>query len=56
MRNVVRNLRWVALPTAAFFLFALITGMAVPIATTALVVVGLAVVTVSVVDLATRRS
>ena len=55
MRNVVLGLRWVALTTVAFFIFALFTGLAREAAVVALVIVGLAVAVVSVVDLVTRR-
>jgi hypothetical protein len=55
MRNVVLGMRWLAVPAAAFFLFALFTDLAVEAATVALVFVGVAVIIVSVVDLAVRR-
>jgi hypothetical protein len=55
MRNVVLGMRWLAVPTAAFFLFALFTGIAVEAASVALILVGVAVIVVSVVDLAVRR-
>lgn len=55
MRNVVVAMRWIAVPTAAFFLFALFTDIAFGAASVALVVVGVAVIVVSVADLAARR-
>ncbi len=55
MRNVKLGLRWVALPTAAFFIFALLTDRAFGVASVALVIVGLAVIAVAVVDLLARR-
>lgn len=55
MRNVVLGMRWIAVPAAAFFLFALFTGIALEAAMVALVFVGVAVIIVSVVDLAVRR-
>jgi hypothetical protein len=55
MQNVKLGLRWVALPTAAFFIFALLTDTALGVASVALVIVCLAVIAVAVVDLLTRR-
>lgn len=55
MRNVVLAMRWIAVPTAGFFVFSLVTDIAREAALMALVFVGVAVMIVSVVDLAVRR-
>lgn len=55
MRNVTLGMRWLALATVVFFVFAHFTNTAAYLATVALVVVVAAVIVVAVVDLALRR-
>jgi hypothetical protein len=55
MRTVLLGTWFVALAAVAFFVFALVTGKALDIATTTLVVVVAAVIVVSGADLIARR-
>ncbi|MBB4907258.1 hypothetical protein [Actinophytocola algeriensis] len=55
MRKIALGMRWGCRPAVTFFLFALVTGVAVEAGTVALVFVGVAVIVVSVVDLAVRH-